>query len=77
MVTSIQELADTVKCLTLVSPPAGNRVALVTHTAGPAIIAADILETGWDDNTGSPGGHEDRSGEEENCAVLYCGEQSC
>ncbi len=45
-VRSIQELADTVKCLLLVSPPAGNRVALVTHTAGPAIIASDILERG-------------------------------
>jgi len=43
-VRSIQELADTVKCLSLISPPAGNRVALVTHTAGPAIIASDILE---------------------------------
>ncbi|MBN1547513.1 MAG: acetate--CoA ligase family protein [Syntrophaceae bacterium] len=45
-VASVQEMADTVKCLSLVSPPAGNRVALVTHTAGPAIIATDILEQG-------------------------------
>lgn len=45
-VRSIQELADTVKCLSLVPPPSGNRVALVTHTAGPAIIASDMLEQG-------------------------------
>jgi acetyltransferase len=45
-VRSIQEQSDTVKCLLLTTPPAGNRLALVTHTAGPAIIAADILEQG-------------------------------
>lgn len=45
-VKSIQELSDTVKGLLLTTPLAGNRVALVTHTAGPAIIAADILEQG-------------------------------
>jgi acetyltransferase len=45
-VRSIQELSDTVKAISLASPPAGNRVALITHTAGPAIIATDILEDG-------------------------------
>jgi|LSQX01.3.fsa_nt_gb acetyltransferase len=45
-VSSLQELSDTVKCLSLAKPPGGNRVALVTHTAGPAIVAADILEQG-------------------------------
>jgi acetate---CoA ligase (ADP-forming) len=45
-VKSIQELSDTLKGLLLTTPPTGNRVALVTHTAGPAIIAADILEQG-------------------------------
>lgn len=45
-VRSIQELSDTVKCLTLARPPAANRLVVVTHTAGPAIIATDILEQG-------------------------------
>lgn len=44
-VTGISELIDTAKALSILNHlPKGNRVALVTHTLGPTIIAAEILE---------------------------------
>ncbi|MCL5290072.1 MAG: acetate--CoA ligase family protein [Firmicutes bacterium] len=46
IVNSVQELVDTVKMIRLCPLPGGNRVALVTHTAGPAVLASDILEQG-------------------------------
>ncbi|MFX1577283.1 MAG: acetate--CoA ligase family protein [Promethearchaeota archaeon] len=44
-VAGISELIDTAKALAILNDlPKGNRVALVTHTLGPTIIAAEILE---------------------------------
>ncbi len=44
-VAGISELIDTAKALSILKHlPKGNRVALVTHTLGPTIIAAEILE---------------------------------
>jgi len=44
-VAGIAELIDTAKTLSIIKHlPKGNRVALVTHTLGPTIIAAEILE---------------------------------
>jgi acetyltransferase len=44
-VAGISELVDTAKALSILRHlPKGNRVALVTHTLGPTIIAAEILE---------------------------------
>jgi acetyltransferase len=44
-VAGISELIDTAKALSILKYlPKGNRVALVTHTLGPTIIAAEILE---------------------------------
>ncbi|MBC7357886.1 MAG: acetate--CoA ligase family protein [Desulfacinum sp.] len=42
-VHSIEELVDTAKILSLSPPPRGNRVGVITHTAGPAVLASDIL----------------------------------
>jgi len=51
-VNNIQELVDTVKIIYMNQyEPAGNRIAIVTHTAGPAILASDILENGGLDVT--------------------------
>ncbi|MFQ5832673.1 MAG: acetate--CoA ligase family protein [Candidatus Thorarchaeota archaeon] len=45
-VNTITEMIDTAKILTLSKErPKGRRVAIVTHTLGPALIAAQILET--------------------------------
>ncbi len=45
-VNSVQELVDTVKIIKMCPRPRGNRVAIITHTAGPAVLAADVLERG-------------------------------
>jgi len=45
-VKGVAELIDTAKALSILPYlPKGNRVACVTHTLGPTIIAAEILET--------------------------------
>ncbi|MGY5876656.1 MAG: CoA-binding protein [Candidatus Thorarchaeota archaeon] len=44
-VSTVQEMIDTAKILKFYpDPPQGKRVAIVTHTLGPALIAAQILE---------------------------------
>jgi len=44
-VKSIRELIEAAKALSIVKyPPKNNRVAIITHTAGPSIVATDILE---------------------------------
>ena len=44
-VFSIMEMIDTAKILSIIpSPPKGNRVAILTHTLGIALIAAQTLE---------------------------------
>ncbi len=44
-VSNVSELIDTAKALAILRfLPKGNRVACVTHTLGPTIIASDILE---------------------------------
>ncbi len=44
-VSTVQEMIDTAKILTFYpDPPRGKRVAIVTHTLGPALIVAQILE---------------------------------
>ncbi len=44
-VDCVRELIDTAKALSIIRHlPRGNRVACVTHTLGPTIIAAEILE---------------------------------
>lgn len=45
-VNSVAELGDTVKLLLACPPPRANRVAMITHTAGPTILAADIFTKG-------------------------------
>lgn len=45
-VNSVEELVDAAKIITMSPPPRGNRVAMITHTAGPAILASDVLENG-------------------------------
>lgn len=45
-VSTVQELVDTVKIIKMCPLPHGNRVAITTHTAGPAILASDVLERG-------------------------------
>ncbi len=42
-VRSIEELVDMAKILSLSPPLRGNRVGVITHTAGPAVLASDIL----------------------------------
>lgn len=43
---TVSEMIDTAKILSLCkSHPRGRKVAIVTHTLGPALIAAQILET--------------------------------
>ena len=42
-VESMGELVTAVKALSLAPLPRGNRIGLMTHTAGPSIVAADIL----------------------------------
>ncbi|SMC25536.1 acetyltransferase [Desulfacinum hydrothermale DSM 13146] len=42
-VRTIEELVDTARVLSLSPPPRGNRVGVITHTAGPAVLASDIL----------------------------------
>ncbi|MGQ9670615.1 MAG: acetate--CoA ligase family protein [Desulfosoma sp.] len=42
-VHTIEELVDTAKILWLSPPPSGNRVGVITHTAGPAVLASDIM----------------------------------
>ncbi|MHA1595550.1 MAG: acetate--CoA ligase family protein [Candidatus Baldrarchaeia archaeon] len=45
-VQSIRELIEGAKVLSIMKhPPRGNRVAVVTHTAGPSIVVSDILES--------------------------------
>ena len=45
-VQSIRELIEAAKALSVAKyTPKGNRVAIITHTAGPSIVATDILET--------------------------------
>ena len=44
-VNTVTEMIDTAKILSMVKKrPQGSRVAIVTHTLGPALIAAQILE---------------------------------
>ena len=44
-VNSVSEMIDTAKVLSILHTlPAGNSVAIVTHTLGPALIAAQVLE---------------------------------
>jgi acyl-CoA synthetase (NDP forming) len=44
-VNCVRDLIDTAKALSIIHHlPRGNRVACVTHTLGPTIIAAEILE---------------------------------
>jgi acetyltransferase len=44
-VSTVTEMIDTAKILSLLQTrPEGSRVAIVTHTLGPALIAAQILE---------------------------------
>lgn len=45
-VKTVQELVDTLKVLSYAPEPRGKKVALITHTAGPAILASDVLERG-------------------------------
>lgn len=42
-VHSTEELVDTAKILALSPPLRRNRVGVITHTAGPAVLASDIL----------------------------------
>jgi len=41
---SLRECAVILKALSIASLPKGNRVSILTNTAGPSILAADILE---------------------------------
>ena len=45
-VNSVEELIDTGKIMLLSPKLKGNKVAIITHTAGPAIIASDIMSKG-------------------------------
>jgi acetyltransferase len=45
-VQSVQEMVDAIKVLTACPPLSGRRAAVITHTAGPAIIATDVLARG-------------------------------
>ncbi|MFZ5632453.1 MAG: acetate--CoA ligase family protein [Bacillota bacterium] len=40
---SVDELVAACKALALLAPPRGNRVGVITHTAGPSIVMADHL----------------------------------
>lgn len=42
-VDSVAEMVASLKALSLAPLPAGNRVGIMTHTAGPSIVAADEL----------------------------------
>lgn len=42
-VHTVEELVDTAKILALSPRPKGNRVAVITHTAGPAVLASDVM----------------------------------
>ncbi|MEJ5366011.1 MAG: acetate--CoA ligase family protein [Desulfosoma sp.] len=42
-VHTVEELVDTAKILALSPPLRGNRVAVITHTAGPSVLASDVL----------------------------------
>ena len=42
-VRTVEELVDTAKILAMSPPLKGNRVGMITHTAGPAVLASDIL----------------------------------
>ncbi len=42
-VRTVEELVDTAKILDLSPRPKGNRVAITTHTAGPAVLASDVI----------------------------------
>ncbi|MEW5920006.1 MAG: CoA-binding protein [Bacillota bacterium] len=42
-VESMSELVTAVKALSLAPLPRGKRIGLMTHTAGPSIVAADVL----------------------------------
>ncbi|MEJ5349511.1 MAG: acetate--CoA ligase family protein [Desulfosoma sp.] len=42
-VRTVEELVDTAKILDLSPRPKGNRVAITTHTAGPAVLASDVM----------------------------------
>ncbi len=43
---NVQEMVDTIKVLTACPTIGGKRAAVVTHTAGPAVIATDVLARG-------------------------------
>jgi acetate---CoA ligase (ADP-forming) len=43
-VDTLEELFDRTRALSSVSPPAGDRVAVVTNSGGPAILAVDAME---------------------------------
>jgi acyl-CoA synthetase (NDP forming) len=45
-VQSVQEMVDAAKILTSCPPLPGKRAAVITHTAGPAVIATDVLARG-------------------------------
>ncbi|ROQ89574.1 acetate--CoA ligase family protein [Desulfosoma caldarium] len=42
-VRTVEELVDTAKILDISPRPQGNRVGVITHTAGPAVLASDVL----------------------------------
>lgn len=44
MVHSVSEMVSACKALSLAKPPTGKRIGLFTHTAGPSIVAWDILQ---------------------------------
>ena len=45
-VQSVQDMVDAIKVLTACPPLPGKRAAVITHTAGPAVIATDVLARG-------------------------------
>ncbi len=45
-VQSLQEMVDAVKVMVSCPPLLGKRAAVITHTAGPAVIATDVLARG-------------------------------
>lgn len=43
-VQSVEEMVDATKVLSMCPPPPADKVAIITHSAGPSIIMVDILE---------------------------------
>ena len=43
---SVNEMINTAKLLSIAPPPGGDRVAVLTHLAGPSTLLCDCLETG-------------------------------